>query len=101
MVVSVIRGNARVTWLTGLASLRSRACGMARRAVACAAAAILVCAVGAALLQLAAQILSLPAPIAVTGLTVLAAALLGSLRRHLRAQAGRRPGPANPRGVQR
>ncbi|HYB16871.1 MAG TPA: hypothetical protein VEF71_15545 [Streptosporangiaceae bacterium] len=99
MAVIVTRGNARVTWLTGLASLRSRACGMARRAAACAATAILVCAVGAALLQLAAQILSLSAPIAVTGLTVMAAALLNSLRRHLRAQASRRHGPANPRGV--
>ncbi len=74
---------------------------MAQRATAYVAAAVLACAVGAALLQLAAQILSFSAPIAVTGLTVMAAALLNSLRRHLRTQARHRYGPANPNGVQR
>jgi hypothetical protein len=97
----VIRRNARVTWFTGLASVRAKACEMARRAAARAAAVVMIGAVGAALLQLAAQILSLPAPIAATGLTLIAAALLNSLRRHLRAQARHRFGPANPHSVQR
>lgn len=70
---------------------------MARRATACAAAAVMVCAVGAALLQLAAQILSFPVPVAVTGLTVMAAAFLNSLRRHLRTRARHRDGPAPAR----
>ena len=48
--------------------------------MACAAAAVMVCAVGAALLQLVAQMLSFSAPIAITGITVMAAALLHSLR---------------------
>jgi hypothetical protein len=74
---------------------------MVRRATAGAAAAVMVCAAGAALLQLAAQILSFPVPIAVTGLTVMAAALLNSLRLHLRTQARHRDGPANRIGVHR
>jgi hypothetical protein len=37
--------------------------------------------------------LSFPAPIAVTGITVMAAALLNSLRRLLRTRAGHRYGP--------
>ena len=101
MAAIIIRENARTTWLTGPASLRAKACDMARRATAYAAAAVMVCAVGVALLQLAAQILSFSTPIAVTGLTVIAAALLTSLRRHLRAQARHRYGPANPHRAQR
>ena len=93
MAAIVIRGNAKATWLTGLASLRAKASAVVRRAMACAAAAVMVCAVGAALLQLVAQMLSFPAPIAVTGITVMAAALLNSLRRHLRTRAGHRYGP--------
>ena len=60
--------------------------------MACAAATVMVCAVGAALLQLVTQMLSFSAPIAVTGITVMAAALLNALRRHLRARAGHRYG---------
>jgi formate hydrogenlyase subunit 4 len=56
----------------------------------------MVCAVGVALLQLAAQILSFPAPIAVPALTLMAATLLNSLRRHLRARARHRPGLGHP-----
>jgi hypothetical protein len=89
MTVIVIRGDAKATWLTGLASLRARASGVVRRATACAAAAVMVCAVGAALFQLVDQMLSFPAPIAVIGITVMAAALVKALRRHLRA--GRSP----------
>jgi hypothetical protein len=65
---------------------------MAQRAMACAAATIMVCAVGMALLQLVAQMLSFPAPIAVTAITLMAADLLNSLRRHLRAHARHRSG---------
>lgn len=101
MAAIVIRGNARLAWLTGLASLRAKARDMVRRAAAYAAAAVLACAVGAALLQLAAQILSFSAPIAATGLTVMAAVLLNSLRQYLRAQAKHRYNPANPHRVQR
>jgi hypothetical protein len=98
MAAIIIRGNARPTWLTGLASVRATGCGMAQRAMACAAAAVMACAIGAALVQLADQILSFPAPIAVTGLTVMAAAVLTSLHRHLRARARPGYGPANPPG---
>ena len=90
MTAIVIRGNTKATWLTGLASLRARASGVVRRAMACAAAAVMVCAVGAALIQLVAQLLSFSAPIAVTGITVMAAALLNSLRWALRTRAGHR-----------
>jgi hypothetical protein len=84
MAVMVIRGNAKAAWLTGLASLRARASGVVRRAIAWAAAAVMICAVGAALLQLVDQMLSFPAPIAVTGITVTAAALVKALHRQLR-----------------
>jgi hypothetical protein len=93
MAAIVIRGTVRAAWLTGLASLRARACDMARRATACAAAAVMVCAVGAALVQLAAQILSFSAPIAVTGITVMTAAVLNVLRRRLL------PGPSTGRSA--
>jgi hypothetical protein len=101
MAAIVIRGTARVASLAGLASLRARACDIAQRAAAYAAAAVIVCAVGAALVQLAAQILSFSAPIAVSGITVMTAALLVLLRRGLRTQARHRDGPANRHGVQR
>lgn len=84
MAVIAIGGHAKATGLTGLASLRAKGFGVARRAVAFAAAAVLVGAVGAALLQLAVQVLSFPVPVAVIGMTVMAAGLLGSLRGHLR-----------------
>ena len=101
MAAIVIRANAKATWLTGLAAVRAKACDMVHRAMANAAATIMICAVGAALLQLAAQILSFPAPIAVTAITLMAAALLNSLRRHLRTQARHRSGPGNPHSLQR
>ncbi len=83
MAAIFIRGTARVAWLTGLTSLRARAWDMAQRATGYVAAAVMVCAVGAALLQLAAQILSFSGPIAVTGITVMTAALLNLLRRRV------------------
>ena len=67
MTALVIR-NAKATWPTAVAGVRVRACDMVQRAMACAAATIIVCAVGVALLQLVAEILSFPAPIAVTAM---------------------------------
>jgi hypothetical protein len=92
MSAIVIRNGAKPAWPTGLAGVRVRACDMVQRAMACAAATIMVCAVGLALLQLVAQILSFPAPIAAIAITLMAATLLNSLRRHLRAHARRRSG---------
>jgi len=81
MAVIAIRGSAKATGLTGSARLRAHVSSTARRAAAFAAAAVMVGAVGAALLQLVGQLLGFPAPVAVTGITVMAAALLNSLRR--------------------
>jgi len=64
--------------------VRATASRLVQRATAGAAATILTCAVGAALLQLAAEILSFPAPIAIPAMTLMTAVLLNSLRRHLR-----------------
>jgi len=101
MAAIIIRDNATATWLTGLAGVRAKACDMVQRAMARAAAAILICAVAAALAQLAAELLSFPAPIAVTAMTLMAAALLTSLRRHLRTSARHGSGPGNPHSLQR
>ena len=84
MAVIALRGRARTTGLTGRPGLRAKTIGVARRVVAFAAAAVMVGAVGAALVQLVVQLLGFPAPVAVTGITVMAAALLNSLRGHLR-----------------
>ena len=101
MAAIVIRNNATATWLSGLAGVRAKACDMGQRAMACAAATILICAVAAALVQLAAELLSFPVPIAVTAMTLMAAGLLISLRRHQRTSACRRSGPGNPHSLQR
>jgi hypothetical protein len=101
MAAIVIRDNAKATWLTGMVGVRAKACDMVQRAMAHAAATIMICAVGAALLQLVVQILSFPALIAVTAITLMAAALLNSLRRHLRTHARHRSGPGNPHSLQR
>jgi hypothetical protein len=82
MAAIIITDNATETWLSGLAGMRAKACDMGQRALACAASAILICAVAAALIQLAAELLSFPVPIAVTTMTLMAAALLVSPRRH-------------------
>jgi hypothetical protein len=100
MTAIVIRGSdAKATWPTGLAGVRVRVREMVQRAMACAAATIMVCAVGVALLQLVVQILSFPAPIAVIAITLMAATLLNSLRRHLRAQARHRSGLGHPHSL--
>ena len=94
MAAIVIGGNARARWFTGLAGLRARACDTARRAAVFAAATVMACAIGAALLQLAVELLSFSAPIAAAGLTVMTATLLRSLRRSLGTRAavsGRAP----------
>jgi hypothetical protein len=91
MTAIVIR-NAKATWPTAVSGARVRTCDMVQRAIACAAATIMVCAVGVALLHLVVEILSFPAPIAATAITFMAAALLNSLRRHLRARARHRSG---------
>jgi hypothetical protein len=103
MAAIVVRdnANAKATWLTGLAGVRATACDMAQRAMAWAAAAILICAVAAALVQLAAELLSFPAPIAITAMALMAAALLHSLCRHRRRTARRRSGPGNRHSLQR
>jgi len=99
MAVIVIRENAKATWLTGVAALGAKTRDIVRRGMAYAAATVLICAVGAALVQLVAQLLSFSAPIAATAITLIAMALLHSLLRHLRPQAGRRYGPRNPHNV--
>jgi 4-hydroxybenzoate polyprenyltransferase len=99
MAAIVIRENARVTWLTGVVGVRAKACRIVQRGVAYVAAAVLICVAVLALLQLVAEILSFPAPIAVTAITLIAAALLNSLRRNMRTQARHRYGPGNPHGA--
>ena len=101
MAVIIIRDHTAQTWLTGLAGVRAKAYDMGQRAMTCAAATILIGAVTAALVQLAAELLSFPAPIAVTAMTLMAAALLTSLCRHLRTSARHRSGRGNPHSLQR
>lgn len=98
MAAIVIRENAKATWVPGMASVRAKACDMVRRAVDYAAAAVMICAAGTAMLQLAVQIASFPAPVAVTAFTLIAVTLFQSLRRHRRARARHRHGPG-PRTV--
>ena len=101
MAATVIRDNATATWLTGLAGVRPKAYDMGQRAMTCAAATILIGAVTAALVQLAAELLSFPAPIAVTAMTLMAAALLNSLCRHRHTSARQRSGRGSPHSLQR
>ena len=74
---------------------------MLSRGLFCAAAAVMVCAIGAALLQLAILILSFSAPLAITAITLVAAVVLRSLRRRMRASSRSRFGPRNPHGIHR
>jgi hypothetical protein len=79
-MAAIVSGeNAKAPCLAGQASGRATARGMD-----CAAATVLACAVGAALLQLAAELASFPAPVAVTAITAMAALLFNSLRRLIR-----------------
>jgi hypothetical protein len=81
MAAIMIGAHARATWRASLAAVRAKAYQRAQRGVECAAAAILICAAGAALAELAAEILSICVPAGAAALTVLAAAVLRSLRR--------------------
>jgi Flp pilus assembly protein TadB len=101
MAAIVVRENAKATWLAGRVGLRAEAREMAQRGTAYAAATVMICAVGAAVLQLVVQILSFSPPIAVTAMTLIAATLLSSLRRHVRIRARHRYGPSNPHRAQR
>ena len=98
-MTAIVFRDAKATWPTAVAGVGGRACDLAQRAMACVAATIMVCAVGVALLQLVVQILGFPAPIAVTAITFMAAALLNALRRHLRARARRRSGLGHPHSL--
>ena len=69
---------------------------MLRRGLDYAAGTVLICAVGAALLLLAAQILSFSSPVADAAAALAAAVLLNSLRRRLRPRARRRFGRGTP-----
>ena len=101
MAAIVIRENAKAAWLTGIVGVCAKAREMVRRAMDCAAAAVLICAVSAALLQLVAELLSFPAPLAVTAITVMAATLLNSLRRAYSHPVGAPVRAGNPHSVQR
>ena len=94
MAAIVSSQNAKAAWPEGVAGVRAKARDIVQRAMAYAAATVLICAVGVALAQLAAEIISLPAPIAATAITLIAATLLHSLRGHLRPQPGHWHGQA-------
>ena len=66
---------------------------MLQRGLDYAAATVIICAVGAALLVLAAEILSFSSPVADTAAALGAAVLLNSLRRRIPARARHRSGP--------
>jgi Flp pilus assembly protein TadB len=74
---------------------------MLQRGLAWTAAAVMICAVCLAVLQLAVLILSFSFPVAVTVITLVAAVLLNTLRRRIRAATRHRLGPRNPHGVRR
>jgi hypothetical protein len=99
MTAIAVSQNTKATWLTRLAGVCALALDSARRAMGYAAAMVLIGAAGAALVQLVAEILSFPAPVAVIALTLMAVTLLHQLRRDLCHQPGHRHGPADPRGA--
>jgi hypothetical protein len=66
---------------------------MLQRGLDYVAATVIICAVGAALLVLAAEILSFSSPVADTAAALGAAVLLNSLRRRIPARARHRSGP--------
>ena len=79
--------TARAAKGTAVPRWPTRAPGLARRAADRVAAAVLVLAVAAAVLQLAAELLSWPVPGAIIAVTVLAIMLRRGLRRRRRAPA--------------
>jgi DNA-binding FrmR family transcriptional regulator len=68
---------------------------MLKQGLACAAVTVMICAVCAALLQLAAQILSLSFPAAVATATLAGVAVLNTLRRRIRTRGKHRSGAGN------
>jgi len=82
----VLRPRAGAARPIGRARRGARGQRVAPRAVFGAAAAALVGAVGAVLVQLVAELLSFPAPVAVIGIMVLTAGLVGWLLGGLRRQ---------------
>jgi membrane protein implicated in regulation of membrane protease activity len=68
---------------------------MLQRGLAYAAATVLICAVCAAVIQLAALILSFSSPVSVAVVTLAAVALIYSQRRSIRTVAKHRSGPRN------
>ena len=101
MAAIIVSEHAKATGRSGLADVRAKACDMVQRAMAYAAATIMMCAVAAVLFQLVVQILSFPVPIAVIAMTLMAAALLNSLCRHLHTSARQRSGRGSPHSLQR
>jgi hypothetical protein len=99
MAAIVSSQNAKAAWPQGLPGGRAKARDMTQRAMAHAAATVLIGAIGAALAQLAAEILSLPAPIAITAITLIAATLRHPLRWRLRPQPGHWHGLAETRAA--
>jgi hypothetical protein len=99
MTAITVSQNTRATWLTRLAGVCAPARDVVRQAIGYAAATVLIGAVGAAMLQLVAEILSFPTPIAVIALTLMALALFHRLRRDLFPQRGHQHGPARTRGA--
>lgn len=74
---------------------------MLQRGLACAAATVMISAIGMALFQLAILVLGFSSPVAVTVITLVAAALLNSLRRRIRATTRHRLGPRKAHSVHR
>jgi hypothetical protein len=97
MATIVIRPRTGAARPIGLARLGARVQRVARRAVLAAATAALVGALGAVVVQLVAELLSFPVPVAIIGVTVLTAGLLGWLLGCLRSQL--RTGKAKRRRV--
>jgi hypothetical protein len=94
MAAIAVSQNVTATWLAGIAGVGTKARDIAFRAVGYAAATVLICAAGAAVAQLVAEILSFPAPLAITTIALMAAALLHSLRRRPCTRPGHRCAPA-------
>jgi len=74
---------------------------MLQRGLACVAAAVMICAICMALLPFVVLILGFSSPVAITVITLIAAVLLNSLRRHIRAMTRHRLGPGKTHSVHR
>jgi predicted membrane metal-binding protein len=74
---------------------------MLQRGLACAAAAVMICAICMALLPFVVLILGFSSPVAITVITLVAAAGLNSLRRRIRTMTRHRLGPRKAHSVHR